>query len=195
MTKNLKLRGNAFGRIGSGAAILLLTGSAPLFLSPSAMAAMDAYLQIPGMDGGSKDAAHMNWISSSVVTGDLNGEAAADREASNPSVSEVTATKARIGSQSSGAGAGKATTSRDAMSGMATGKRMHKPFVVSKELDKASPLLSKACVSGQHLHEVDVDLGGSHYKLSDVVISSDTKSGGDHPMETITFTYQKIEMK
>lgn len=28
---------------------------------------------------------------------------------------------------------------RDAASGIATGKRMHKPFVITKELDKSSP--------------------------------------------------------
>ncbi len=32
---------------------------------------------------------------------------------------------------------------RDAASGQATGKRMHKPLVVTKELDKSTPLLSK----------------------------------------------------
>jgi hypothetical protein len=32
---------------------------------------------------------------------------------------------------------------RDAQSGMATGKRMHKPFVITKEYDKASPMLAK----------------------------------------------------
>jgi hypothetical protein len=30
---------------------------------------------------------------------------------------------------------------RDAASGLPTGKRMHKPFVITKELDKSSPLL------------------------------------------------------
>ena len=41
----------------------------------------------------------------------------------------------------------------------------------------------------------DVDLSsGGHYKLSDVVISSDTKSAGERPVETISFTYQKIEL-
>src|SRR5215212_8186970 len=30
---------------------------------------------------------------------------------------------------------------RDAASGLPTGKRMHKPFVITKELDRSSPLL------------------------------------------------------
>ncbi len=31
----------------------------------------------------------------------------------------------------------------DAASGMATGKRQHKPLTITKELDKASPLLAR----------------------------------------------------
>jgi len=50
---------------------------------------------------------------------------------------------------------------------------------------------------------VDVDVAASgktmHYKLTDVFISAvsvaSMSSGGDRPMESISFTYQKIEMK
>jgi len=81
--------------------------------------------------------------------------------------------------------------------GMASGKRMHKPFTITKEIDKASPMLAQACASGEHLAEVDVQLSsGGKYTLTDVMVSSVQKSsGGDRPMETISFTYQKIEMK
>lgn len=119
------------------------------------------------LDGASKDPAHLNWnVISSVVSADLNGDATADRESSAPSVSEVTAShaigsatsgagagkaasdswsaptsKAAIGSATSGAGAGKVTASapRDMATGMASGKRMHKPFTITKEIDKSSP--------------------------------------------------------
>jgi type VI secretion system secreted protein Hcp len=37
----------------------------------------------------------------------------------------------------------------DAASGLATGKRMHKPFVVTKELDKSSPLLRTAWANNE----------------------------------------------
>ena len=40
-------------------------------------------------------------------------------------------------------------TPHEAASGMATGKRMHKPFVVTKELDKASPLLRTAWATNE----------------------------------------------
>ncbi|NDP26807.1 MAG: hypothetical protein GZ087_05185 [Flavobacterium sp.] len=33
---------------------------------------------------------------------------------------------------------------RDAASGMATGKRMHKPYTITKELDKSSPMLAQS---------------------------------------------------
>ena len=33
---------------------------------------------------------------------------------------------------------------RDAASGMATGKRMHKPYTITKELDKSSPMLAES---------------------------------------------------
>jgi hypothetical protein len=177
------------------------------------------------MDGASKDPAHLNWIAiSSVVAADLNGDAMADRESSAPSVSEVTTSHAVVSPRDSasglatgktattrgGAGVGRGISSptggsadravvspRDASSGMASGKRMHKPFVITKELDKTSPILSQACASGQHFKEVDVDLAsGGHYKLADVMVSSIQKSGGgDRPMESVSFTYQKIEMK
>jgi type VI protein secretion system component Hcp len=196
VSKNQKYGGTLLGRILIGSAIMVLMAGSPLFLHP-AWAAVDTFIRIVGpngvIDGSSKDPAHMNWIVvSSVVAGDLNGEAMADREVSAP------ASKEAIGSQSSGAGAGKvmAAAPRDAATGMASGKRMHKPFTITKEVDKASPLLTKACASGQHYSEVDVQLAsGAKYTLSDVMVSSVQKlSGGDRPMETVSFTYQKIEM-
>lgn len=192
------------------------------------------------LDGASKDPAYVKWIPvASVVAADLNGDAMADRESSAPSVSEITVARehgsgmatgksANIGSQSSGAGAGKASTDqpvsrgissptggssdrtaltpRDASSGMATGKRMHKPFVITKQTDASSPNLQRLAASGTLIPEVDVALpqGGSnarmmHYVLTNVMVSSIQAVGGssrgDRPMESISFTYQKIEMK
>ena len=37
---------------------------------------------------------------------------------------------------------------RDAASGLPTGKRQHKPFVITKEYDKSSPLLAKSSSGG-----------------------------------------------
>jgi type VI protein secretion system component Hcp len=191
MTRNQTLVGTMLGRIVPVAAILLLIVGAPVFTTPSAWAAIDTFIRIVGVDGASKDPAHMNWITvSSVVAQDLNGDAQADRESVMPSISETVVKSTAPGS---GAGGGKAK-SADVATGQATGRRMHKPLTIVREIDKASPLLAQACASGKHFAEVDVDLGSGHYKLTDVVISSDTKSGGDRPVETISFTYQKIEM-
>ena len=220
MIKSQKFARVRVGKMIGGSAIFVLLAGTSLFVAKTAFAAENAYLHIPGLDGSSKDAAHINWIGvSSVVAADLDGDAAADRESSAPSVSEITAAhanigsqssgsgagkvaqqSANIGSQSSGAGAGKVAAPRDIATGQASGKRMHKPFVIMKTVDAASPKLMEACASGKHFATVNVDMmsGGAmkHYTLEDVVISSDKQSsGGDRPMESISFTYQKIEMK
>jgi type VI secretion system secreted protein Hcp len=43
---------------------------------------------------------------------------------------------------------------RDAASGRATGKRQHKPLTITKEIDKASPLLMQALVTNENLVSV-----------------------------------------
>lgn len=191
---NNRERGRAsLGRAGMWAGVFVMAIGVASFVAEQAFAT-PIYLQVIGISGKivgeSKEPAHMNWIAvSSVSSGDLAEEAKAD---------------AAIGSQSSGAGAGKAkadaAATRDAGSGMTTGRRAHKPFVIVREVDKASPLLMKACASGEHLKEVDIDDVSNgktvHYVLSDVVISSVNKAGGgDRPTESVTFNYTKIEMK
>jgi type VI secretion system secreted protein Hcp len=42
---------------------------------------------------------------------------------------------------------------RDVASGQATAKRMHQPFVVTKEVDKSSPLLYTAMIGNENLTE------------------------------------------
>lgn len=45
------------------------------------------------------------------------------------------------------------TVPRDIASWLPTGRRMHKPFVITKELDKSSPLLYQALVNNEILTE------------------------------------------
>src|SRR6185436_12501865 len=45
---------------------------------------------------------------------------------------------------------------RDPASGLPTGKRMHKPFVITKELDKSSPLLYKALCTNENITEFEL---------------------------------------
>jgi type VI secretion system secreted protein Hcp len=45
------------------------------------------------------------------------------------------------------------TSPRDAASGLPTGKRQHKPFVITKELDKSSPILYNVLCTNENIIE------------------------------------------
>jgi type VI secretion system secreted protein Hcp len=45
------------------------------------------------------------------------------------------------------------TSPRDAATGQATGKRTHKPFTITKEVDKSSPLLYQLLVTNENISE------------------------------------------
>lgn len=106
---------------------------------------------------------------------------------------------------------------RDPASGLPTGKRMHKPYVVTKELDKATPLLYNLLVNNENITEwtlkfwtpqIKAATGTGnevqHYtvKLTNANIASMAfrMANNKHPdlmkfaeYEEIAFTYQKIE--
>jgi type VI secretion system secreted protein Hcp len=101
---------------------------------------------------------------------------------------------------------------RDAASGLPTGKRMHKPLTITKEIDKASPILYSILVNNEKITEFELDFWrpsarGSevHFytvKLSNASIAEMREYMLDNkvpenmkfpPMEVVTFTYQKIE--
>jgi len=81
-------------------------------------------------------------------------------------------------------------------------------FVVTKVMDKSSPYLFEASCTGQSIGGVVITASGSsasadkylQYTLSDVIISHYNMNGisteGDeqHPSETLSFNYSKIEM-
>lgn len=94
---------------------------------------------------------------------------------------------------------------RDPQSGLPTGKRQHKPFVITKTLDKSSPLLAKALVDNETLPTWELQLyqpaakGGealaytiklTNANIASIRIMLDDKG---NPIEEVTFTYQKIE--
>ena len=107
---------------------------------------------------------------------------------------------------------------RDAATGLPTGKRQHKPFVITKELDKSTPLLFNALVNNENITSWELQFftthiqAGSgaagmevnHYtvRLTNANIS-DIKSimlNNKNPdlmkfteYEEVAFTYQKIE--
>ena len=103
---------------------------------------------------------------------------------------------------------------RDAASGLATGKRQHKPLTITKEIDKSTPLLYQAFVNNENFSEVTLrfftqDLKGAgkeiqNYtiKLTNANISSIVDDMANNKvaenaklplLEMISFTYQKIE--
>ncbi len=101
---------------------------------------------------------------------------------------------------------------RDAASGLPTGKRMHRPFVITKELDKSTPLLMNALVNNENISTWELQFWQpsptgaekQHYtiKLTNANIASinfrmlnnknpELMKYAEH--EEIAFTYQKIE--
>jgi type VI secretion system secreted protein Hcp len=93
-----------------------------------------------------------------------------------------------IGSQSSGAGAGKVSI---------------QSFTITKTLDKSSPLLFQAAATGKHFKDATLSFtrkaGGKEqtylkFDFQNVLISSvqDGASGGGQPTEQVTFAFQKV---
>jgi len=106
---------------------------------------------------------------------------------------------------------------RDPQSGLPTGQRMHKPLVITKELDKSSPIFYNVLCTNENLTSVTIKFWSpqikaasgtgsvsQHYtiKLTNANIASigSTMGGGSHTettkgeeTEQIAFTYQKIE--
>ena len=110
------------------------------------------------------------------------------------------------------------TSPRDAASGLPTGKRQHKPFVITKELDMSSPLLYNVLVNNENITKWELQfwtpqvgghLGGGgtevqHFtvKLTNANIAniSFRMLNNKNPdlmryseFEEVAFTYQKIE--
>lgn len=110
------------------------------------------------------------------------------------------------------------TSPRDSASGLPTGKRMHKPFVITKEIDRASPLLYNMLATNENITEFELrfwsldsraGLGviGKEYqyytvklinaRISDIsldMLNNMTEAGSRMPaMEQVAFTYEKIE--
>jgi type VI secretion system secreted protein Hcp len=84
---------------------------------------------------------------------------------------------------------------RDPASGLPTGKRQHKPFTITKQLDKTTPLFLNALVNNENLTSVLIGLlrNGQQVatiKLTNASIAGYTANGEN---EHWSFTYQKIE--
>jgi len=101
---------------------------------------------------------------------------------------------------------------RDPMSGLATGKRQHKQFVITKELDKSSPILYTMLVTNENIVEWELQFWQTlatgaetnHYtvKLTNANIAGiefrmpnnkDPNQMKFAEHEEVAFTYQRIQ--
>jgi type VI secretion system secreted protein Hcp len=101
---------------------------------------------------------------------------------------------------------------RDAASGLPTGKRMHKPITITKEIDKASPILYNILVNNENVPEFKLEFwrpssSGAEEQFYTIKLTNanicqmheyilDNKVPENMkfpPMEQVSFTYQKIE--
>jgi type VI secretion system secreted protein Hcp len=106
------------------------------------------------------------------------------------------------------------STPRDPQSGLPTGKRMHRPMVVTKELDKSSPILYRMLATNETITSLVIQFmvaadrdGGAlvnNYtiKLTNASIADisfvmpstvDAATAKSPEVEKVSFTYQKIE--
>ncbi len=101
---------------------------------------------------------------------------------------------------------------RDPASGLPTGKRIHQPFVITKEIDKSSPLLYSALVNnetltgwelqcfaaksaGLEVNNYTVTLtNASIAAINSIMLNNKVPENTKMPMmEEVSFTYQKIQ--
>ena len=88
-------------------------------------------------------------------------------------------------------------------SGAAAGKASFNDFVITHRIDKASPLLFKACATGEHIKEATITVRkpGSKaqqeyliVRMSDVVVGNVDQSGSDAgSAETVSLVFAKVE--
>jgi type VI secretion system secreted protein Hcp len=83
---------------------------------------------------------------------------------------------------------------RDAASGLPTGKRQHKPLTITKEIDKATPLIMNALINNETLTEVLIGMrqAGGEVMTIMLVNASVAERRQHGPRESVSFTYQKI---
>ena len=84
--------------------------------------------------------------------------------------------------------------------GRTVGRSVHGDFVISKQVDIASPKLNLYCCRGTNIPTITINCCRNDgdavlpiiiYELTNVIVSSVSASGGSggHPMETVTFNY------
>lgn len=89
-----------------------------------------------------------------------------------------------------------------------TNRRQHKPLVITKELDRSTPLLYKAMATGEQLTSVELTVYGTSEKglskpiytvkltnatISRIRVMSEGEGDAARDVNEVSFTYEKIE--
>jgi type VI secretion system secreted protein Hcp len=84
---------------------------------------------------------------------------------------------------------------RDPASGLPTGKRQHKPLVITKQMDSATPLFLDALLTNETLTSVLIGLSRNGQPLGTIKLTNASLASYDlhGTTETWSLTYQKIE--
>jgi type VI secretion system Hcp family effector len=84
----------------------------------------------------------------------------------------------------------------DAAQSTASGKRKHAPFVITREVDEATPLLMQALSSNEVFETVTIQTFDDKKLAKTVVLSNAvlTSVHKDGTKETATFTYDRLTM-
>jgi type VI secretion system secreted protein Hcp len=90
-------------------------------------------------------------------------------------------------------------------SGGGTGKATFNDFSITHYVDKASPVLMKACATGEHIKEATITARKAGkgqqefliFKFADIVITGvhPSGSGGDGPTESVTLQATKYDVE
>ena len=160
-----------------------------------------------------------NWIRSLVLMGCVSGVALAPFSAADAALTAYLKLKGQKQGEIKGSVTQKGregriaviavsheiVSPRDAASGLPTGKRQHKPFVFTKELDRSTPLLNGVLVTNENLPEATftvyqrdikgVDVLSYTVKLTNANIASIAlKVDAEGKLvQEVALTYQKIE--
>jgi type VI secretion system secreted protein Hcp len=87
-------------------------------------------------------------------------------------------------------------------SGASTGKASFHDFVITHHIDKSSPLLLRACATGEHIKEATITVrkagkAQQEYltvKMSDVLVSNVSQGGAEGgTSETVSLVFAKVE--
>ena len=123
--------------------------------------------------------------------GDIKGESTDAKHADEIDVLSWSWGVSQPGTAASGGGAG-------------TGKVSFSDLNFTHNVDKASPLLMKACATGQHVKEATLvsrkaGKGQQEYliiKMSDILVTGvQPSSAGEHPMENVSIRFAKIDLE